>query len=161
MSKIGEWCLVFCLLLSMSAVLDIATAEAPHINSSQVRERWLNDLREKPNLTTDDIRLGIVLLCKEYQFPYYSLLKKLAEKESQLGQIKKCGDGGKSCGLFQYRYNTWVFLQKKFNRQDLDYRNDIDQIEMTILALKNGYWYFWGPLRRTYKTNPVILVPHE
>ncbi len=147
MSKFGRLFLVFCMISILAGGTQITTAEAPQITLSQ--------LRNQESWTSSDILLGIELLTREYQFPYFTLLKDLAVKESQLGQNKRCGDGGKSCGLYQWRKATWEQFQKKYNKENLDYNNSIDQIEMTILALKDGYWYLWGPLQRKYKTNPI------
>lgn len=123
----------------------IAGAPLSPTSQFQAKKQW--------NAT--EIQSKIDELCEKYNFPYFTLMKWLANKESKYGQDKRCGDGGKSCGLYQYRKPTWIMLQKKFNREDLNYNNDIDQIEMTILALKNGYWYLWGPLQRRYKYNPI------
>ncbi len=147
MSKLGRLFLGFCMILILSGGYNIVIAEAPQITLSQ--------LRNQESWTSDDILLGIRLLTEEYQFPYFSLLKDLAIKESRLGQDKRCGDGGKSCGLYQWRKPTWEQFQKKYHKEYLDYNNSIDQIEMTIIALKDGYWYLWGPLKRKYKTNPI------
>jgi len=76
-------------------------------------------------------------------------------KESDYGQNRSCGDGGVSCGVYQIRENTWFEFQRITGRYDLDHSVDIDQIDMTILALRNGYWRLWGPLSRTYTSNPI------
>lgn len=135
------------MVLTLTGGIHITTAEAPQITLSQ--------LRNQESWTSRDILLGIELLTKEYQFPYFALLKDLAQKESRIGQDKRCGDRGKSCGLYQWRKPTWEEFQEKYHKEHLDYNNSIDQIEMTIIALKEGYWYLWGSLQRKYKTNPI------
>jgi len=112
-------------------------------------------LMEKEQWTEQDILLGINLISKQYNFTQTDLLIWLGKKESQLGKDKRCGDHGKSCYLFQIRENTWTMFQNEFGRQDLKYSNNINQIEMTIIALQHGYWYLWGPLYRNYKSNPI------
>lgn len=137
----------FLLLVSLLPSKVSKSVEAP--------THYLAQLKSQSQWSKEEIIEAIEFLCDIYQFPYATLLSNLAKVESQYGTIKKCGDGNKSCGLYQYRISTWEFFQQKFNRYDLNYDNHIDQIEMTILALKNGYWYYWGPLLRTYKTNPI------
>lgn len=150
MFSFRRWFLGFCVSTLLIIGTSFTTAEAPQIT--------LQQLKQQTEWSVRDVLMGIELLCEEYQFPYFELLKDLAWKESHLGQLKRCGDGGLSCGLYQYRLSTWEFLQKKYNRFDLRYDNYIDQIEMTILALKDGYWYFWGPLTRKYSTNPIEVL---
>ena len=151
MLKLGRWLLglslIISLLLALSLSHQISEAEAPTTILSQ--------LETKEYLTVQDINECIDIMCGKYNFPYFSLMKELAFKESSSGQNKKCGDGGLSCGLFQFRIQTWKEFQIEFNRSDLQYKNDIDQIEMTILALRNGYWYRWGPLLKRYNVNPI------
>lgn len=151
MSKFGRVLLGFCVGIFLTVSIQSTTTEAPQVSLSQLRHQ--TEWKER------DILLGIELLCKEYDFPYFDILVELARKESRVGQDTKCGDNGLSCGLFQYRKSTWEMLQKKYNRYDLNYENNIDQIEMTILALEDGYWYLWGPLLRKYKTNPFLKHP--
>jgi len=151
MLKLGRWLLglslIISLLLALSLSYQISEAEAPTTILSQ--------LGTKEYLTVQDINESIDILCEAYDFPYFSLMKWLAFKESSTGQNKNCGDGGKSCGLFQYKETTWEGFQQEFKRDDLDRDNLVDQIEMTILALKNGKWNHWSPLLKRYNVNPI------
>lgn len=147
MSKIGRVFLFFCLALFISGSSHIAIAEAPQITLSQ--------LRQQTEWSDTDILLGIKLSCEEYDFDYHTLMKDLAWKESNYGQTTRCGDNGKACGLYQFHKNTWDGFLSEFNKIGFDYNNNIDQIEITILALKKGYWKSWGPLKRKYEKNPI------
>ena len=146
--KIGKIFLSLCVAFILSGRVNITIAEAPRIPPSQLN-------RQEKKIVKNDIPDEIDQLCKEYNFNYPTLMKKLAWAESRYGQDKRCGDGGKACGLYQWHYSTWKEFQKKFNRYDLDWNNNRDQIVMTILALKHGYWYRWGTLLRWYKGNPI------
>lgn len=115
----------------------------------------LADLRQQVNWSEGDIKEAIDILCEVYNFSYPTLLENLAQEESKYGQDARCGDNGKSCGLYQIRYSTWQFFIQITGQTDLNYSNQIDQIEMTILALQKGYWYLWGPLTRQYRSNPI------
>lgn len=106
-------------------------------------------------LTDEQVKQIIVDKCKFYNFSYPQLMIWLMEKESKLGQNKSCGDGGKSCGAYQIRSLTWQMFQRETGRYDLVYSSDKDQIDMTILALRKGYWYLWGPMKRAYSENPI------
>ena len=151
MFKLGRWWLglplIVSLLLALSLSYQISEAEAPTIILSQ--------LKTQEYLTVKDIHDGIDILCEEYNFPYFSLMKWLALKESSIGQDTRCGDEGQSCGLFQYKQLTWELFQKEFQRYDLYRDNTNNQIEMTIIALKNGKWKHWSPLKYKYKTDPI------
>lgn len=129
-----------------------AIAEAPVMPLSKLNNR---EKSYQNTLSREEILKEIDELCKEYDFPYPTFMKNLVKAESSIGENRNCGDGGKSCGIFQYREKTWKMFQKKFNRPDLSYNNDRDQIEMTILALRGGYWYYWGSLKRKYQRNPI------
>jgi hypothetical protein len=63
-------------------------------------------LREIKHWTPSKTEFMIRFVCKEYEFKKEDLLVDLAMRESSLGANKKCGDGGISCGLFQYREGT-------------------------------------------------------
>ena len=106
-------------------------------------------------LTAEEVNDRIDNLCEANNFRYFGLMKWLAFKESSTGQNHSCGDKGFSCGLYQYKKNTWKEFQNQFNRYDLHRDNDMDQIEMTIIALKHNKWRHWGPLKRKYKVNPI------
>ena len=149
MSKIGRGLLSLCFVLFIASSAKTTIAEAPKVPLSQL-EYYSESLD-----TPDAIEKEIDFWCKEYHFNYPTLMKWLAKRESRTGQDKRCGDNGKACGLYQWHYNTWKEFQKKFNRYDLSYDNNRDQIVMTILALKNGYWYKWGTLKRRFKGNPI------
>jgi len=139
----------FLLLISLFPIRDKVTksVEAPTTR--------LTELRAQTSWSKEDIIEGIDTLCELYDFPYPTLLKDLARKESKYGQDTRCGDNGKSCYLYQIRPDTWLMFVKTTGRQDLHYDNNIDQIEMTMLALKKGYWYLWGPMLRQYSSNPI------
>jgi hypothetical protein len=135
-----------CLLL-LIGLQDVSQAEAPIYINSQVDNEVL--------ITVDDISDRIDILCRKYNFPYFSLMKWLAAKESSMGQDLRCGDDGLSCGLYQYKTQTWNEFQKRFDKHDLDRDNTHHQIEMTIIALQNGMWYHWSPLKNNYNTDPI------
>jgi len=139
----------FLLLVSLFPVWDKVSksVEAPTTR--------LADLGQQVHWSEEDIKEAIDILCEVYDFPYPTLLNNLAQTESKYGQDTRCGDNGKSCGLYQIRVSTWQFFVQITGRTDLDYKNQIDQTEMTILALQKGYWYFWGPLTRQYRSNPI------
>jgi len=150
-SKRNRWWLSFPLAISLLLILSlsyqISDAEAPTIVPLQ--------LETKEYRTVQDFKDAIDAICEEHNFPYFSLMKWLALKESSLGQDTRCGDEGQSCGLYQYKQSTWELFQKEFQRYDLHRDNIDDQIEMTIIALKNGKWKHWSPLKYKYKTNPI------
>jgi hypothetical protein len=77
-------------------------------------------------------------------------------RESSLGANKKCGDGGISCGLFQYREGTWNDFTKKYNPPYKDKSNYVDQTVMTVLALKDKQYCHWGPLREKYGCGKAV-----
>ena len=151
MSKKGGVLLSLCVVISFYLITPVAIAEAPQATLSQL---GYSQIKIETPAT---VRREIDYWCKEYHFPYPTLMKWLANKESRYGQDKRCGDGGKACGLYQWHYSTWKEFQKKFNRYDLDWNNNRDQIVMTILALKHGYWYRWGTLARRFNVNPFTL----
>ena len=79
----------------------------------------------------------------------------LANKESghRHDNHKKCGDGGKSCVLFQYREATWNGFRKIMMKQGLvseigSLWDDKKQVETTAWALADGRDMNWGPITR-------------
>lgn len=79
----------------------------------------------------------------------------LANKESghRYENHTKCGDGGKSCGLYQYRQGTWNGFRKIMIKQGLAteigslWDNKL-QVETTAWALSDGRHQNWGPWLR-------------
>lgn len=106
-------------------------------------------------LSIEQVKQIVISRCKFYNFGYYQLMTDLISKESSYGQDRTCGDHGKSCGVYQIRIGTWGDFQRLTLRYDLNHESDIDQIDMTILALKAGMWHHWGPLADTYDSNPI------
>ena len=151
MLKLGRWWLglplIVSLLLALSLSYQVSEAEAPTTILSQ--------LGTQEYLTIQDFEDAIDIICEENNFPYFSLMKWLALKESSMGQDTRCGDEGQSCGPYQYKEPTWISFQNEFKRHDLSRDEINDQIEMTIIALQNGKWQHWSPLKSRYKTNPI------
>jgi len=106
-------------------------------------------------LSRETVENIVISRCKYYNFSYHSLMILLLEEESSMGQDRTCGDNGKSCGIYQIRASTWLEFQRITGRYDLNHESDIDQIDMTILALREGCWKKWGPLFRKYTSNPI------
>lgn len=150
--RLVKICLAGSLLLTCSFIRT-SVAEAPYLISSKLNNEEL--------ITRQDYCDRIELLCEQYDFAYFSLMIWLAEQESSLGQNKTCGDNGLSCGLYQYKEKTWELFQGKFKRPDLERDNDQHQIEMTIIALRNGQWYHWQPLLNKYSSNPICEEEKE
>lgn len=154
MFKLGRWLLglslIISLLLALSLSYQISEAEAPTTILSQSKTIEY--------LTVQEVNDSIDILCGKYNFPYFSLMKWLALKESSLGQDTRCGDDGFSCGLYQYKKSTWEYFQKEFDRYDLNRGDQMDQIEMTVIALKNGKWKHWSPLKLKYNVDPINLT---
>lgn len=77
----------------------------------------------------------------------------LANKESghRYNDHKKCGDNGKSCGLYQYRQPTWEMFRKEMIKKGLvseigSLWNNEQATETTAYALSQGYDNHWGPI---------------
>jgi hypothetical protein len=77
----------------------------------------------------------------------------LANKESghRYDDHKKCGDGGLSCGIYQYREGTWKMFRNKMLKAGLITEigtlwNNQQAVETTAWALANGYENHWGPI---------------
>ena len=110
-------------------------------------EVTIERLREIKHWTPSKTEFMIRFVCKEYDFKKPDLLVWLAKKESSLGLDKRCGDGGKSCYLFQIQKPTWNDFTKWMGKNDLVYSNYVDQTIVTIWAIKNGYGNRWSPIR--------------
>lgn len=79
----------------------------------------------------------------------------LANKESghRYNDHTKCGDGGKSCGLYQYRQATWngfrkIMMQKGLASEIGSLWDNKLQVETTAWALSDGRHQNWGPWLR-------------
>ena len=74
----------------------------------------------------------------------------LANKESghRYSDHTKCGDNGKSCGLYQWREESWKIMRKKMGASIGSLWNNKEAIETTAYALTHGYDNWWGPLMR-------------
>lgn len=79
----------------------------------------------------------------------------LANKESghRYDQHTRCGDNGKSCGLYQYRKATWTGFRTLMIGQGLATEigslwDDKLQVETTAWALSEGRHQNWGPWLR-------------
>jgi hypothetical protein len=77
----------------------------------------------------------------------------LANKESghRYDDHEKCGDNGKSCGLYQYRKPTWEMFRKEMIKKGLVTEigtlwNNEQAVETTAYALSQGYDNHWGPI---------------
>jgi hypothetical protein len=77
----------------------------------------------------------------------------LANKESghRYNDHRKCGDGGLSCGLMQFREGTWKSFRSKMMKLGLvseigSLWNNEQVVETTAWALANGYENHWGPI---------------
>lgn len=77
----------------------------------------------------------------------------LANKESGHHATDKCGDGGVSCGMYQWREPSWKIVRSEMKSaqliQDLgSLWDDKSAIETTAYALTHGYDMWWGPITR-------------
>lgn len=77
----------------------------------------------------------------------------LANKESGHHGTNNCGDGGKSCGMYQYRTGTWEGFRKIMMKQGLATEigslwDDKLAIFTTAWALSDGRHQNWGPWLR-------------
>ena len=98
---------------------------------------------------TNNPRTEMQLMAEKYQIDYWLLLA-LSECESSCNINIHCGDDGKSCGLFQYKTETWNMFNKEFGL-DLDRDNWEHQIEMTAIALKdNKHCHWFNSMNRIY-----------
>lgn len=75
----------------------------------------------------------------------------LANKENGHHANDKCGDNGKSCGMYQYREGTWNGFRKEMIKKGLASEvgslwDDQQAIETTAWALANGKENHWGPI---------------
>jgi 2-phospho-L-lactate transferase/gluconeogenesis factor (CofD/UPF0052 family) len=66
----------------------------------------IENLRAVKDMNEVQVKSMIYFVADYYNFNNVKLLIDLAIDESSLGQNRTCGDGGKSCGLFQYREGT-------------------------------------------------------
>ena len=67
----------------------------------------------------------------------------LAKCESSLNQYGKCGDGGISCGLYQFQQPTWDENCKGLRS------NQSDQIECAAKLISKGQLWRWPTCSKT------------
>ena len=79
----------------------------------------------------------------------------LANKESghRYNGHTKCGDGGLSCGLYQWREASWEIMRNKMIADDQadevgSLWDDELQVYTTAYALTHSYDHWWGPINR-------------
>ena len=152
MLKNGVWVRIFLITIVLS-LLPISpggvkvTAEAPNTQISKLNTK-------KIVWTKAMVKNEIDLICEQEHFNYPTLMKWIASKESSF-RVSVYGDSGESYGLYQYKEETWKEFQNEFNRPYLKRNNPADQIEMTIIALRNGKWRHWTTLTKRFKGNPI------
>jgi hypothetical protein len=95
------------------------------------------------------VKSMIQFVSQEYNYKY-ELVDWLIFKESSY-RTNVYGDAGKAFGLAQFHLDTWKYFQKKYNRYDLNINNPVDQIIMTVLALKDNKHCHWTALKKIYK----------
>ena len=143
MKKLIVFSVVVILFMSGFCMSHISEAEAPtqSIPLYRIKKEW----------TSDSIKTMILFVSREYNYNAKPLLW-LADKESSY-RYAVVGDSGLASGLFQYHTPTWKHFQKKYNLEYLDINNPVDQVIMTIYALRDEQHYNWTPYL-TYKNAP-------
>lgn len=104
-------------------------------------------LKQKQDWTPSSIKNMISFVAREYDYKEKPLLW-LAEKESSY-RYSVVGDSGLANGIYQYHKPTWESFQEKYGLEELDINNPVDQVIMTIFALKDNQHKHWTP----YLTN--------
>jgi len=120
-------------------IANISMVEAPILT--------VEVLRQETEWTPSKIEMMIRFISKEYKFDCNELIW-LAEQESSLYRNKKCGDNGKSCGLYQIKEITWNEFVQKYKLNYTDRFNPVDQTIATGLALKDGKQLLWSPYKK-------------
>lgn len=140
MRKLFLFSIVVVLLMTAYCMCLIAKAEAPLIT--------LDVLRKKTEWTPSSIKTMIWFVSREYAFKDPDTLIWLADRESDIGENKNCGDDGKSCYLFQIQKPTWDGWIKEFGLEDagFEWSNYVDQTIITIIAFQHHYQCDWGPM---------------
>ncbi len=105
----------------------------------EAQDQWIGEAADKyANKSKSASKLRYQLHC-------------LAYKENGHHANNKCGDGGKSCGMYQYRKGTWEGFRKQMIKAGLvkeigSLWDDQEAINTTAWALVNGKETHWGPI---------------
>lgn len=114
-----------------------ATAGAPELT--------LNILRETKVWTAPKVVSMIEFVAVKYNCNKKQMIC-LAAEESSTGMDKRCGDNEQSCGLFQYKDDTWKSFNKIWGEAWYSKYNYVDQAIVTCHALNNNEGHNWSPI---------------
>lgn len=84
---------------------------------------------------------AVQIYASEQDIPHEWLYKTI-EGESNFNP-KAIHDGGKGKGIAGYHKSTFEYHKKLFNQPNLVYDNQLDQIRLMAIALKNDRGYEW------------------